>query len=190
MHAFHSSVRSFVGFPPPCRGTRPALILSPSSFRGVGKHSYSAAIHILYANNTFLTSAPDCILSLPHFLLPARIEAIRTLRFEWMMAKPPFWIGGDHERKFREHEREWHDVWRALASMRHLRSLHVKLIADTGLLVDSPWRMEAERIFRPVAAVTAPEDFLLLLPWLGGEGGEDAALEKLPCRVGRWEFVR
>ncbi len=151
--------------------------------------SYSSAIDILYSSNTFLTSEPDCIVLLPRFLLPPRIDAIRAIHFEWMMKKPPFFIGFENQSKFRDHEHEWHNVWHALSLMRNLRTLHVKLIANMGGLLTSRWRTEESRMFQPVAAVTGPEDFLLLLPWPVDDSG-DAALQKLPCRVGRWKFMK
>lgn len=98
----------------------------------------------------------------------------------------PHHISVADKKKFRPYEREWYDVWESLASMPGLRRLKVKLITRTT--PGAKWRRDETKVLQPVAKVTRPEDFELVLPWPADESDEPA-LQKLPCRISRYEFV-
>ena len=122
---------------------------------------------------------------LPQLLLPQRINAIRALEFDWYLEnKVPIYTDIKDKKHFRNYEREWCMIWQTLASMSGLRTLRVKL--DIAKVSQRRWKVCESTVLQSAAAVTAPRDFELALPW--ASRFQDPAINTLPCRVTKFEF--
>ena len=149
------------------------------------RDSYSEAINILYSTNAFYTHSRWCMMYLPQLLLPQRLNAIRSLDFEWYLTrKIPRYPDIKDMQHFRGCEVEWYMIWQTLASMSGLRTLRVKL----GVIEASKkwWAIREAEVLQSAAMVTTPGDFELVLPWVSRF--HDPALNTLPCRVSKFEF--
>lgn len=100
-------------------------------------------------------------------LLPQRINAIRTLRFNWLVSyNPPVRfpeLSGSWNRILLRNLRKWREIWHILSAMAGLRELYVYLD------VESTWttlnREAAAELLEPIKQVTQPVVFTLLLPF-------------------------
>ncbi|EPE31447.1 hypothetical protein GLAREA_12750 [Glarea lozoyensis ATCC 20868] len=121
---------------------------------------YSETIDLIYECNTFDTTVSNCTRFLPRFLLPQRLNAIRTLRLEWRILAHETFFGVDGLEKTTKdqlyYQKEWKDTWKCLADMKGLRDLRVKLnfvqYSASILCLESSF-------LDPIKEVTAPDVF-------------------------------
>jgi hypothetical protein len=89
----------------------------------------------LYASNTFVGN-PDVVQSLPRFILPQRMNSIRSFGFELYLGSAQQrtkWDNSMRRRRLDRHEyKKWINIWRTLAKMESFQELHVSwLISRT-----------------------------------------------------------
>lgn len=128
---------------------------------------YSETINLLYSSATFITSSVEVVVNLPRILLPQRLDMNKSFRFDWPLRTPPFappYHISAYPTIIARVERlqdEWCNVWETLASMKGLKTLHVKLCETSN----ANWQTMDEKItvylLGPVKSVMTPKDFVL-----------------------------
>ncbi|KAF2501941.1 hypothetical protein BU16DRAFT_424012, partial [Lophium mytilinum] len=124
---------------------------------------YSEAIEYLYSANTFSLLYSNHLIHLSTLLIPARLNAIRVLRIRWAIRGLPYYVrpSGEHL-TFREDTEYWQQSWRALAQMRGLRDLRIRLV-DT--VWQNQWLQLESRLMEGVREVKTPRVFEVVLPY-------------------------
>ena len=136
-----------------------------------------------------MTQYPDTLEFLPLFFLPQRIRAIRKLIITWRFrGLPP--VGNHPDALEGEKEIEeirnvsWTIIWRNIAAMQSLKTLEVRMDVIPAL-----WKHLDPEIARvllePIRNVTAPETFVLTLPFLQKGGNVESIddWDSLPCKI-------
>ena len=94
--------------------------------------SYSEAIYYLYSSNIFETHNANALELLPRFLLPQRMNDIRSLVFTGRFqryssitrhVRPEVPSKKDQDRR----EASWTSIWHLIASIQNFQNLHIKL---------------------------------------------------------------
>jgi len=128
------------------------------------KPSYTETHPILYAANTFSIGYEVSIRSLPLYILPQRLNQMRTVHLTWHITH---WCSHDDL----DANKVWREIWEVVGSMEGLRELHVYLKAHNSYF--GVWRdwdeddVEAFKGLRTVRKVTAPGVFEVRLPYDG-----------------------
>ncbi len=169
---------------------------------------YTEAIDFLYSSNTFVTLDPRVLKWLPITLLPQRIDAIRSLRFIWLLSNgppvgiPPGFAGPQYQELARYQDR-WREIWYIISTMKSLQSLYVKLEVSTDWATLN--KESAEILLEPIKQITRPKIFVLSLPfpamkegmapvtrwfWAARNGWEGAdPWDELHCTIQRTENI-
>lgn len=140
----------------------------------------------------FIVRAPEVISHLPKMLFPKRLNAIRSLRFYYLIGAPPSihrpsdqCNGARALKKAKEHDnyyrKTWLMSWNVLAKMEGLMELTIELnIAKEGAA--DMWTWEDLEV---VKDVTRPEKFSLIVPesmgsrMAGRVGGQNCQVPSL-----------
>ncbi|KAF1359794.1 hypothetical protein EJ07DRAFT_165892 [Lizonia empirigonia] len=131
---------------------------------------YSEAIEYLHTSNAFSLSTWDddypTMDYLSYYFLPHRLTQIRDLRIDWevdnfyydaMLGLTP------HVTKFEA----WEKSWAALCALTGLRKLRIILYfrwRDVRDYYEGYWKQHEVELLHPVKSITAPTDFVVVLP--------------------------
>jgi hypothetical protein len=101
-----------------------------------------------------------------YYFLPQRLAQIRDLRIHWQMDSIPYLMQLDIERESYG-TKAWFQSWDSLRRMTGLRRLHINLEYGRSLwdfVVEKKWNESAEELLSMVKEITAPRDFVIVLP--------------------------
>lgn len=141
---------------------------------------YSEAIGVLYSDNLFDFSASYlCLLHLPNFLIPRRLNAISQVHFIWHLPHGPPNVA--RSREHNHYDKTWIGIWTNLSLLKGLRYLRVEL--DIMPVQARYWAQLEDEVWEPIKKVTIPQVFELVLPFPENPGGKVA--KELPCRITR-----
>ncbi|KAJ4993210.1 hypothetical protein SVAN01_01185 [Stagonosporopsis vannaccii] len=134
------------------------------------RQMYSEAIEFLYTSNTFSISTWDddhaTVDYMSYYFLPHRITQIQQLRIDWELDSFSYnhlsstTSGGNSFEA-------WKKSWDALRSMTGIRQLRIVLYFRWREVYDcyeQYWRKYESELLNPVKSITAPKNFVLVLP--------------------------
>lgn len=120
----------------------------------------------MYTSNAFSLSTWDdehaTVDYMSYYFLPHRLTQIRQLRFDWELDTFSY---NHHLRAIRFEA--WNHSWSALWSLTGLRKLHISLSFRWRAVLDcyeECWKDDELELLDPVRSITAPVDFVLVLP--------------------------
>jgi hypothetical protein len=126
---------------------------------------------------------------LSYFFQPQRMAQISNVSIEWDLDRHQYFqvaLMSDH------HRHEWYKFWDGLSKMTGLRRLHIKLYFYLDLWQECYgefWEQNSKEILLPIKKVTAPRDFVIILPnWRCSTDvdiGESNCVFRLPERDGQ-----
>ncbi|KAF2628370.1 hypothetical protein BU25DRAFT_420853 [Macroventuria anomochaeta] len=130
---------------------------------------YSEAIEYLYTANTFSLSTWDddhpTLDYMSYYFLPHRLTQIRALRIDWEVDS--FYHDRHRTTSGLLHLEAWKQSWGALRAMTGLRQLRVVLYfrwRDVLDCYEDYWKKHELELLDPVKTITAPANFVLVLP--------------------------
>jgi hypothetical protein len=131
----------------------------------------------LYANNTFIGN-PDVIQSISRFILPQRMNTVRSFGFELYLGNAQQrtkWNNSMRRRRLDRHEyKKWINIWRTLAKMESLQELHVSWLISRTIwnqlsmpiireLLEPLLKIMTLKYFELTSAVDKEEE--IVVPW-------------------------
>lgn len=123
------------------------------------------------------------MLYMPDLFLPRRLDVLSSLHLLWHLREVPIVptkTDSHIKIKTNYNDSSWVAIWHNIASLKGLQHLRVEL--EISRLWAPDWTQLERMVLEPVKDVTAPKDFVLVLPFAGGKDLEE---EELPCRIVR-----
>ena len=108
----------------------------------------------MYSTNTFHPRDIGCFRRLPEFILPQRINAIRSLKL--VLHLPDFPTNSP------DVARQYEECWQAISNLRGLRELRVWLTLP--LCNERGWRLDESAFLKPVAEMRRLDVFDFFMP--------------------------
>jgi hypothetical protein len=124
-------------------------------------------VEFLYKGNDFSLSTQNdeipTINYLSYYLLPQRLAQIRVLHMHWELDSQPYYLMSDMSDPMQD---PWFKSWDALSKLTGLRRLHINMVFRYNSRSDYEqlWKARGTMLLEPIKRITAPREFVIVLP--------------------------